>query len=191
MGFEELLSKYGYIALFVGTFLEGETILLVAGYFASMGHLDLSYCIVAAFFGSLSGDQFAFYIGRWKGREFIEKRESWRKNALKLHKLLERYHELIVLSFRFFYGLRNVTPFYLGTTDLGSIKYLLLNAAGALIWALTFGFAGFLFGNVVERFLTNIKHIQMVVIGGVAVTACIIWLIKRNKNGKRPPPKKR
>jgi len=184
MSFEDLLSQYGYLALFVGTFLEGETILLVAGYLASMGHLDLTYCIVAAFLGSLSGDQFAFYIGRWKGKGIIEKRESWRKSASKLHKLIERYHELIVLSFRFFYGLRNVTPFYLGTTDLGGIKFLLLNAAGAFVWALSFGFAGFLFGNVVERFMTNIKHIQMVVIGGVAVAACVIWLIRRNRNGK-------
>jgi len=184
MSVEELLSNYGYLALFVGTFLEGETILLVAGYLASMGHLDLTYCIIAAFLGSLSGDQFAFYIGRWKGKAIIEKRESWRKSANKLHKLIERYHELIVLCFRFFYGLRNVTPFYLGTTGLGSIKFLLLNATGAFVWALSFGFAGFLFGSVVERFMTNVKHIQMVIIGGVLVTACVIWLIRRNRNVK-------
>ncbi|MBF0481877.1 MAG: DedA family protein [Desulfovibrionaceae bacterium] len=185
MSVEELLAHYGYLALFIGTFLEGETILLVAGYLSSLGHLDLTYCITAAFCGSLCGDQFAFYIGRWKGNSIIEKRESWRRSANKLAKMIERYHELIVLSFRFFYGLRNVTPFYLGTTSLGSVKFLLLNATGAFVWALTFGFAGFLFGSVVERFMTNVKHIQMAVIGAVAVTVCVVWIIRRNRKHKK------
>ena len=37
-----LIASYGYYALFVGTFLEGETVLIAAGFAAHRGILDLS-----------------------------------------------------------------------------------------------------------------------------------------------------
>jgi hypothetical protein len=43
---------------------------------------------------------------------------------------------------------------------------------------------------VVERFMTNVKHIQMAIIGGVLVAACVVWLLRRNRNGKHKSRKK-
>lgn len=37
-----LIASYGCYALFVGTFLEGETVLIAAGFAAHRGILDLS-----------------------------------------------------------------------------------------------------------------------------------------------------
>jgi membrane protein DedA with SNARE-associated domain len=36
---EHLISQYGYMALVVGTFFEGETILVAAGFAAHLGDL--------------------------------------------------------------------------------------------------------------------------------------------------------
>jgi membrane protein DedA with SNARE-associated domain len=59
---QEVIRDYGYVALFIGTFLEGETILLLAGFAVQTGQfgLELQYIILTAFVGSLSGDQTAF-----------------------------------------------------------------------------------------------------------------------------------
>ena len=46
---EILVSAYGYPALFIGTFLEGETILVIAGFLAHRGYLELPWVIVIAF----------------------------------------------------------------------------------------------------------------------------------------------
>lgn len=73
MNLEEVVTHYGYIGILIGTFLEGETILIIAGFLAHRGYLELPFVIVAAFFGSLIGDQLYFYIGRFKGGEFIRK----------------------------------------------------------------------------------------------------------------------
>ena len=59
-----LLRTWGYLALFLGTFLEGETILIVAGVLASRGRLNLHYAILAAFCGSMFGDQCVFLLAR-------------------------------------------------------------------------------------------------------------------------------
>lgn len=38
---EQLIADYGYLAILIGTFLEGETILALGGLAARMGHLEL------------------------------------------------------------------------------------------------------------------------------------------------------
>lgn len=181
---QDFVAQYGYLALLIGTFLEGETILLVAGFLAYGGTLDLSLCILSAFVGSLSGDQTAFYIGRWKGKQFVDKRPKWKCRVDRVHKMLERFHEVLILSFRFFYGLRNLTPFILGTTDISGLKFFVLNAIGAAIWAVAFGFAGYFFGTLVTSMLKDVHQVEKYVLIGVVVVVLVIWFFKRRKRKK-------
>lgn len=74
MDFHQLIIDYGYLALFIGTFLEGETILVIAGFLAHSGYLELHWVILSAFLGTFAGDQTFFYLGRFKGIAFLEKR---------------------------------------------------------------------------------------------------------------------
>jgi len=48
MSLEELISTYGYAAIGIGTFLEGETILILVGFAAHRGYLELPWVIVFA-----------------------------------------------------------------------------------------------------------------------------------------------
>jgi len=182
--FKEIIAQYGYLALFVGTFLEGETILLLAGFAAQSPdfNLDLRLVILVAFCGSLAGDQAAFFIGRHFGRKLVERSEKWRKRAEKVHTMLRKYQEVLILSFRFFYGLRNLTPFVLGTADISVVKFFLLNAVGAAIWAVSFAFVGYAFGSLLENVLTrvidNVHHAELAILGVAALIALGVWLRK-------------
>ena len=60
MDLQSIIENYGYAAIFIGTFLEGETILILAGLAAHQGYLVLTWVILAAFLGSLCGDQLFF-----------------------------------------------------------------------------------------------------------------------------------
>ena len=62
-----LLQTYGYWALLIGTFLEGETIVIIAGLLAQQGYLEPWLIALCAFVGSCSSDQIMFALGRWKG----------------------------------------------------------------------------------------------------------------------------
>ncbi len=66
---ECLVREYGYFALLIGTFLEGETILIIGGLLAKLGLLKLPTVMLVVFIGSFSGDQLYFYIGYFKGQE--------------------------------------------------------------------------------------------------------------------------
>lgn len=72
---EALVARYGYLAVLVGTFLAGGTILVLAGFAAHRGWLELPFVLLAAFAGSAAGDQFYFTIDRRRGR-------AWRAAAI-------------------------------------------------------------------------------------------------------------
>ena len=57
MDLQSIIENYGYAAIFIGTFLEGETVLVLAGMAAHRGYLVLTWVITAAFLGRLCGDQ--------------------------------------------------------------------------------------------------------------------------------------
>ena len=69
-----LLNHYGYLAVLAGTFLEGETVLLVAGALAREGYMSLFWVGLSAFMGGLGSDQLMFALGRRYGPAFLAKR---------------------------------------------------------------------------------------------------------------------
>ena len=70
MDLQNIIENYGYAAILIGTFLEGETILVLAGLAAHQGSLVLTWVIIAAFAGSLCGDQLFFIWGANTVRRF-------------------------------------------------------------------------------------------------------------------------
>ena len=70
--------SYGYLAVFLGTLLEGETILLSAGFAANRGLLYWPLVVAVAFAGATLGDQIAFLLGRWQGASLIARFPRWR-----------------------------------------------------------------------------------------------------------------
>jgi len=177
---EEFLLEYGYLVLFIGTFLEGETILLVAAYLASRGNLDLWTTIAVAGTGTFLGDQLAFWIGRRLGKEWFWQRErQWTKGVKRVLELIQRWDVWFILSYRFFYGVRNVSCFALGMSQLSFFRYMILNFLAAGIWATSFGMAGYYFGKAVEKFLGQAKEYELYVLAGLVLLAVLIWLAKR------------
>ena len=98
---ESLIENYGYLAILIGTFLEGETILVLGGFTAHQGYLALPWVILAAFAGSLCGDQLFFYLGRKHSQAVLSKRPSWKLKAEKVHKMMNQFQTPMILSFRF------------------------------------------------------------------------------------------
>ena len=181
----ELIKSYGYLAILIGTFLEGETILILGGFAAHMGFLELPWVIASAITGSFSGDQLYYYIGRHFGRKIIAKRLSWQVGAQKVYKHLHRHQNLLILTFRFFYGLRNVTPFAVGAAHISRLRFFLLNLIGAVIWAIAFAYAGYLFGEAFRLLLDDFKRYELYVLLGLVLVGVMVWLITLVRHRRR------
>lgn len=174
---EQLIATYGYPAIMLGTFFEGETIVLVAGYLASRDYLVLQWAIVCAFLGSWAGDSLYFFIGRRWGARLLTWRPHWREPAERALDLLHRYHTIFILSFRFLYGLRTVSPFVIGMSKVPTSRFLLLNFIASVVWASVFCTAGFLLGTVLENLLAEVEHYELIVLGIIVAVGLIVWLI--------------
>lgn len=185
---ETVILHWGYPAILAGTFLEGETILVIAGLAAHRGYLHLPLVIAAAFLGTLGGDQLYFFLGRRHAAALLRRRPSWIGRVERVRGLLNRYQSPMILSFRFLYGLRTVVPFVIGMSQVPAWKFLLLNAAGALVWAVAVGCGGYFFGHAVEIILGDIARYEMWVFAGVAAAGAILWAVRLHRKRKCKAP---
>lgn len=177
--FEYIVVSYGYPALFVGAFLEGEIVLVIAGFLSRIGYLNLPWVLAVALVATILADQFYFYLGRRHGREFLAKRPHLQPKVERVHHILHRHQNLIMFGFRFMYQFRIVIPVVLGTSHINAAKFFAYNAIGAVIWTSIFGFGGYIFGNAIEGLVINAKHYSFEIVLGLIFLSVLIWLIMR------------
>jgi len=83
----------------------------------------------------------------------------------------------LILLFRFLYGLRTVTPFVIGMSAVSISKFVILNAIGALVWAVAVGSGGFLFGHVLESVIGKVKHYELRIMGLIVASGILVWIL--------------
>jgi len=183
-----VIARYGYAAIFLGTVVEGETVLVIGGFAARRGYLSLPWVMAAAFAGSLAGDQLYFLLARRYGERVLGSRPSWRARLHRVRDLLDRHATLFILTFRFFYGLRTVSPVAIGLTNVSVRRFLLLNVSGAALWSVAFGGAGYAFGAAIEGSLGRIEHDEAIVLAGLAALGAVAWLVRAWRHRSVGPP---
>jgi membrane protein DedA with SNARE-associated domain len=192
----ELIETYGYAAVFLGTFFEGETILVLAGLAAYRGYLDIWTVMGAALAGSFLGDQALYYAGRHWGDWLLGHVPSWRARIDKALRLVHRYQVPFILGFRFIYGVRTVSSLAIGIAGVRPLRFLTLNFVSAAAWSAVIGGLGYAFGEAFEMVVGRLKHYEhlafgIVIAGGFLVWLWHVWLRRRRRNAKggvSPPP---
>lgn len=173
---ETLIGRYGYLAIFLGTFLEGETILVLGGFAAHRGLLHLPGVMLAAFVGSLLSDQLFFFLGRRHGEALLARRPRWQAGIERVRGLLNRYSTGLILSFRFLYGLRNITPFALGMSDVSTARFVLLNAVGAALWAVAVTLLGWFVGEAAKQMLGHLERYERGIAVAIVAVGAVAWV---------------
>ncbi len=180
MDINHIIAEYGawfYPLTFAWTFLEGETFVVFAGAAAQQELLNFQLLVLAAWAGSFTGDQLYFLIGRKWGQKLLNRFPRYRPPVDIALGFLRKYNVWFILSFRFIYGIRNVSSFAMGMSGLSWTRFLVLNFIAAGVWALTFAGAGFLLGaafsailgKLAEGFALIMLAIFLVVISGVVM----------------------
>jgi len=185
MTLESIVDTYGYVAVLLGTFLEGETILVLGGFAAHRGYLALPGVILAAFIGSLCGDQLFFFLGRRHSQAVLARCPAWKARADQANRLLERFRTPFILIFRFLYGLRTVSPFVIGMSSVPARQFIPLNAIGALVWAVVVGTGGYLFGSALEVVIGEVKRYEVEALLAIAIIGILVWISHFYRRRKR------
>jgi membrane protein DedA with SNARE-associated domain len=179
-----LLHDYGYWTLLVWTFLEGETVVIIAGILAQQGYMDPSLIAICAFCGSCTSDQLMFLLGKYKGQAVLFRFPRLARNAERAEQMIRRYETPLILGFRFVYGVRNVTPIMLGINKVNHLKFLALNVIGAGVWAATFTWGGFFFGALFATFMREASHLALYLLAAAAVIAGLVWYVRKRQRNR-------
>lgn len=178
------VQSYGLLAVGIGTFLEGESVLLVAGGAAAHGHLPLASVIAVATIASFLGDQLFFQIGRRHGEALLARFPALGPRAQRARTLLERHHVAVILSIRFLYGLRIAGPVAIGMSRVPWPRFLLLNLAGAAVWAALVAGIGYGAGHALGRVMKTIEVDAGWGLAVLAAVAALVWLAVRIRRSR-------
>ncbi len=181
MSLETFFGTYGYPALLVGTFFEGETFLVLAGLAASMGYFEIPWVILVAFAGTLSGDQVFFYVGRRHSamvQSFLDYYPAWQNRIGRVQGLIERYQAALVFVFHFLYGLRIAFLLVIGLSRIPAGRFFVLNFVSALVWTIVVGMVGYLFGSALAMIIGDLKGLENYILAGIAMIGGIFGILQ-------------
>jgi len=188
MNLPALIAQFGYAAVLVGTVVEGETVLLLAGYSAHRGYLDFASVTGIAWFGAALGDQFFFWLGRRHGQRLIARYPVLRARVGEAFELIERHPVAVILTMRFMYGLRMALPIAIGISRVGWRRFLWLNMLSAALWAPLIAGIGWAFGALLAGHEAILRHYEHWVMAGMAVAVLLLRAaVRRSRRHPAPP----
>jgi membrane protein DedA with SNARE-associated domain len=176
-----LIATYGYLAIGViialesmGVPLPGETVLVLAALYAAHHGLSIPAVVASAAAGAVLGDNVGYWIGREFGYRLLlhyGNRIGLSPSKIKLGQYLFLRHGSKVVFFgRFVAVLRVLAAVLAGINRMDWRRFLLANAAGAILWASAVGFGAYLFGRAVKH-VTGPLSIALLIVGLVALVA--------------------
>ena len=181
---QEFLDHYGYLALMVGTFFEGETAILVVSSLIHRGLFQFPFTVLAAFFGAFMNDWIYYLIGRLNGIYFLAKRPTLEAKTKLLTGLFNEHKVSVLFSYRFLYGFRIVIPLVIGMSGLKPRSFLFYSIATGLFWATVVTTVGYFVGIVLKvEPDTFEKNFLFIVVGfasfGLLIGFMINFFLKR------------
>jgi membrane protein DedA with SNARE-associated domain len=174
---KEYLQTHGYWVLFVWTFLEGEAGLIMAGFLAFQGYLNIFGVMLTALAGSFCGDQFYFYLGRLKGPLLLRLFTPIARKFRKALRLIEKYGALVTFVSRYTYGFRIILPIIIGMTNMASLRFLRLNLLSAISWSIVFSLAGFMFGKSASILVEDVEKYEPYIMMALAAVIALMWIL--------------
>lgn len=202
MGFvgevRHFVVEYGYIAVFLGIFLEnfgmptpGETILIAGAALASRGSLEIVWVLPIAWLGAVFGNCIGYAIGAAGGHKLLARYGArigiTLERLQKVEELFARYGDVIIIGARFFVGLRQLSGIVAGTLEMRWPRFLIYNAIGAALWVGFWGGATYWFGRPFFNYLRALNWTGHVIIAlvALALVAVAAKLWHRHRAGAR------
>ena len=188
MTIEIFISTYGYAALFAGASVEEITFVIMAGFLAHEGYFSLAGVTLVAFLAAFFGTELLFLFGRWKGNEWLNRHPKKTSNIERAKRFLARNQTLMILGFRYVYGLHTMGPIAMGMSHINARRFTWLNASGAFIWAATFSCLGYAFGQALNVMLVDLRHMERHIMVFIAVAGAGAWMIYRSVQRRKSRP---
>ena len=163
---------FAEVALFLGFFLPGDTLVIAAGIYAHEGKLSILSVIIVAGLAAIAGDSVAYYIGRKLGPSVFKNKDSiiFRPDHVaKAEAFYEKYGAKTLLIAHYLPVIRTFTPLLAGVAKMPYHRFLTFDIIGDVVWAVSISLVGYFIGS-------RIPHVDTYIIGGLGVVILITVL---------------
>jgi membrane protein DedA with SNARE-associated domain len=179
---EELLERYGLLAVFAGAYLEGDVTVILSGVVSHVGLLHYAAAVAVAFAGGVLRDLTCYWLGRSSSR--ARGSRAYRRAAVAVERLAGRFGPLEIIAAPFIYGARTASMIFWGVRDLPAARFVALDAVGCAAWVLAFSGLGYLVSNRAEALIGEVKQVEKWLLAALAA-AVVFVLLRRALSPRR------
>jgi membrane-associated protein len=177
---------FGEAAIFIGFIFPGETAVLLGGFLASRGHLNLTALCVLVFVAAVVGDSIGYEVGKHVGPRLVSLQvfSRHRTRLDSAQRMLRERGGWAVFAGRFTAFLRAVMPGLAGLSQMRYRKFLVWNALGGLIWGVGFTLVGYFAGASYEKVAATIGRGSAIALAAIVIGLFGLWEVRR-RSAKR------
>ena len=117
----------------------------------------------------------------------LAKFSSVERQAERVNDLIRRHSTWLIVGVRFMYGLRVAGPVLIGMAGVSHLRFAILNAVGALVWAVVIAGAGYLFGHAVALILHDARRYELALLLIIAAAGLFVWAVRKARHAARDP----
>ena len=123
-----------------------------------------------------------FIIGRVHGRKFVQKRPKLEAKLNRLTGWIEAHPILLMLFYRFLYGVRIPLAIAFGLSTYSFLRFFLLSFIGTALWVSCYSALGYYFGAFMKANFSAVKKYEFVILGTIVVVSTIAFCLIRKRN---------
>jgi membrane protein DedA with SNARE-associated domain len=176
MGIEHLVLRYGLLAVLLGSAVEGDFTLILAGVAAHLGYFPFALAIAAGALGSFAGDLAWYTLGRLRGPRFRAGR-LYRRMGHRIEALARRLGPAQLLAARFVYGTKAASMVFWGLHGLSLGRFAVVDGIAAVIGSAVFVGLGYLVSGSATLLLGKVRRVQLWLVGALVVGVILVIII--------------
>jgi membrane protein DedA with SNARE-associated domain len=178
----QLVMTYGLAAVFLGSAVEGDFTLILAGVFAHLGYFPFPLAVAAGALGSFLGDLAWYTLGRVRGPRFRAGR-LYQRMGHRIEALAARLGPAQLIAARFVYGTKAASMVFWGLHGLPLVRFVLVDGVGCVLGSFVFAGLGYLVSGSAMVLLGRVRRVQLWLLGvlavGVVLVVIINWAAKK------------
>ncbi len=190
---ENLISTWGYLAIFVLSILQSacvptssELTFGFAGFLAFEGHFNLPEVIVVGAVGELVGGYIAWAIGLTAGRAFLARFGRLLRISPqmveRLHGWYQRHPRWGVFATRLLPIVRNFVALTAGIAEVTPVRFGILTFLGSLVWDGALALLGYSLGSAWTSMAHAVSDAGYLMVALIAAVVAGLFLLHRQTN---------
>lgn len=167
---------------FVGTFIPGTLFVVLGGFLAAGGYMDVGDLIWFAAAGAILGDVASYYLGTRGAQFFRAENRLLSLNHLERGKrFFEKYGDKSIFFGRFIAFTRPIVPFVAGLSHMKLPTFLFWNVLSGILWSIAYILLGYFFGDALKAIEVWSIRLAYVALALIVLFAVARFFIQRNR----------